>query len=106
MIKDDVSEIETGASCYVLNNATSIYSYKGGTRKTYNEIGGKWFLSSQSAYSTVPSNSVCWSYSDIEGLSHFSYMEPVYISFSLLFAVFILIFSFMLLFRQFFRRRL
>lgn len=106
MIKDDVSEIETGASCYVLNNATSIYSYKGGTRKTYNEIGGKWFLSSQSAYSSVPSNSVCWSYSDIQELSHYSYMEPLYFSFALIFSLFILFFSFMLLFRQFFRRKL
>lgn len=106
MIKDDVSEIETGASCYVLNSATSIYSYKSGSRKTYSEIGGKWFLSAESVYNTIPSNAVCWSYSDIAELSHFGYMEPVYISFSLIFGVFILIFSFMLLFRQFFRRRL
>lgn len=106
MIKDDVSEIETGADCYVLNNATSIYSYKSGSRKTYNEIGGKWYLSAQSSYNYLPSNVLCWSYSDITELSHFGYMEPVYISFSLIFAVFILIFSFMLLFRQFFRRKL
>lgn len=106
MIKDDVSEIETGASCYVLNNATSIYSYKGGTRKTYNEIGGKWYLSSQSNYYNIPDSAVCWNYDAIQDISHFSYMEPIYISFTLIFSIFILIFSFMLLFRQFFRRKL
>lgn len=106
MIKDDVSEIETGASCYVLNNATSIFSYKNGVRKTYNEIGGKWYLSSQSDYYSVPASSVCWSYTDLQELSHFAYMEPVYYSFALIFSLFVLIFGFMLLFRQFFRRKL
>lgn len=106
MIKDDISNIETGATCYVLNSATSIYSYKGGTRKTYNEIGGKWYLSAQSAYSSVPSNSVCWSYSDIQELSHFSYIEPIYISFALIFSLFVLVFGFYLMFGKVFRRKL
>lgn len=106
MIKDDISNIETGASCYVLNSATSIYSYKGNTRKTYSEIGGKWYLSAQSNYYNIPDNAVCWSYSSLAELSHFSYIEPIYDSFALMFALFILIFGFMLLFRQFFRRKL
>lgn len=106
MIKDDISNIETGASCYVLNSATSIHAYKNNTRKTYSEVGGKWFLSSQSTYTSVPSNSVCWSYTDIAKLSHYAYVEPIYYSFALMFSLFILIFSFMLLFRQFFRRKL
>lgn len=106
MIKDDISNIETGASCYVLNSSTSIYAYKGNTRKTYSEIGGKWFLSAESTYNTIPSNAVCWSYSSLEQLSHYAYIEPVYFSFALIFSLFIFIFAFMLLFRQFFRRKL
>ena len=106
MIKDDISNIETGASCYVLNSATSIYSYKGNTRKTYSEIGGKWYLSAESAYNIIPGNAVCWSYTSLEQLSHYAYVEPIYYSFALIFSLFVLIFSFQLLFRQIFRRKL
>lgn len=106
MIKDDISNIETGASCYVLNSATSIYSYKGNTRKTYSEIGGKWYLSAESAYNAIPGNAVCWSYTSLEQLSHYAYVEPIYYSFALIFSLFVLIFSFQLLFRQIFRRKL
>ena len=75
---DDFSNLETGASCYVLNSATSIYSYKNSMRKTYTMVGGKWFETAQSSYSSVPSNSVCWSYSDITALSSNSDMYPIY----------------------------
>lgn len=86
---DDTSNIETGASCYVVNNATSIYSYKNGSRKTYIQIGGKWFLSAQSTYYSVPDNAVCWSYSDITSLNTHAEFYPQFMFIALAMAVFV-----------------
>lgn len=88
-MKDDFTNLETGSSCYVLNSATSIYSYKGGIRKTYSQVGGKWYLSAQSNYYNIPDNAVCWSYSDITLLNSNSVYYPIYtfIAFILAFSV-------------------
>ncbi len=86
---DDTSNIETGASCYVVNNATSIYSYKNGSRKTYVQIGGKWFLSAQTTYYSVPDNAVCWAYNDIRSLSSNAEFFPLYEFIALCLAVFV-----------------
>lgn len=88
-MKDDTSNIETGSSCYVVNNATTIYSYKGGTRKTYIQIGGKWFLSSQSTYYNIPDNSVCWAYNDITSLNSNAQFYPLFEFVALCLAVFV-----------------
>lgn len=88
-MKDDTSNIETGSSCYVVNNATTIYSYKGSIRKTYIQIGGKWFLSSQSNYYNIPDNSICWSYDDITSLNSNAEFLPIYDMIALTLAVFV-----------------
>lgn len=86
---DNFDELETGASCYVLNNATTIYSYKNGVRKTYIQVGGKWHHSTQSNYYDVPSGSVCYSYSDITKLNSNAVFEPFLIGLSFCLAVFV-----------------
>ena len=75
---DDFSNLETGASCYVLNNATSIYSYKNNIRTTYNQVGGKWYRSAVQNYTNLPVNSVCWSYADITALNSNAVYFPIY----------------------------
>lgn len=86
---DNFDELETGASCYVLYNPTTIYSYKNGVRKTYIQVGGKWHHSSQSNYYDVPSGSVCHSYSDITQLNTNAVFEPFLIGISFCLAVFV-----------------
>lgn len=85
---DNFDDLETGASCYVLNNATSIYSYKSNSRKTYTLVGGKWYYTATSTYTNIPTNTVCWSYSDITELSSNADMYPVYMFISFSLAVF------------------
>lgn len=86
---DNFNELETGASCYVLNNASTIYSYKGSVRKTYIQVGGKWYYTTQSTYNTIPSGAVCFSYSDITKLNSNAVFEPFLIGLSFCLAVFV-----------------
>lgn len=90
-MKDDFSEIETGASCYVLNNATSIYSYKNNIRTTYIQVGGKWYKQATTTYTNIPNNTYCWSYNDITSLNSNAAFEPLYLFIVLLIAVGVLI---------------
>lgn len=90
-MKDDFTNIETGASCYVLNNATTIYSYKNNTRSTYIQVGGKWYKNAVSNYYDIPSNSVCWSYNDITSLNSNAAFEPLYLFIVLQIAVAVII---------------
>lgn len=85
---DDFDDLETGASCYVLNNATSIYSYKSNSRKTYTLVGGKWYHTATSTYTSIPTSTVCWAYSDITQLNSNAEMYPVYMFISFSLAVF------------------
>lgn len=86
---DDFTNLETGASCYVLSNTTTIYSYKNNTRTTYIQVGGKWFLSAQTTYYSVPDNAVCWSYSDITKLNTNAQFYPEFMFIALAIAVFV-----------------
>lgn len=86
---DNFEDLETGASCYVLNNASTIYSYKGSVRKTYIQVGGKWHYTSQSTYNTIPSGAVCFAYSDITKLNSNAVFEPFLIGLSFCLAVFV-----------------
>lgn len=94
-MKDDTSNIETGSSCYVVNNSTTIYSYKNNNRTTYIQIGGKWFKNAVQTYTTLPNNSVCWSYTDIESLNSNAELYPIFefIALSLAFLVWYIIFK-------------
>lgn len=86
---DNFEDLETGGSCYVLNNATTIYAYKGGVRKSYIQVGGKWHYTSQSAYSSVPSGAVCYSYNDITQLNSNAVYEPFLVGLAFCLAVFV-----------------
>lgn len=88
-MKDDFSELETNATCYTLNSATSIYSYRNNIRSTYTQVGGKWYKTATQSYTNLPTNTICFSYNDITGLSSNAQFSPIFevIAFSL--AVFV-----------------
>lgn len=100
-MKDDFSELETGASCYVLNSSTSIYSYKSGIRSSYQQVGGKWYKTAQTTYNTIPSSSVCFSYNRITEINSYSEFAPIYEFIALILAVFVWWFVFKLVSRLF-----
>lgn len=99
---DDFSDLETGASCYVLNSSTSIYSYKSNSRKTYTYNGGKWYHSATTTYTSIPTNTVCWDYSDITKLNSNAEYEPIYYLIAFMLAVFVW-FLWFSLFRRLFK---
>lgn len=103
-MKDDFSELETGASCYVLNSATNIYAYKSGVRSSYLQVGGKWHKTSQSSYSSVPTSSICISYSDITAINSNAAFLPIYEFIAFCLAVFVWFFVWFL-FRRLVRWR-
>ena len=86
---DDFSNLETGSSCYVLNNATTIYSYKNNNRTTYIQLGGKWFKNATQTYTNLPNNTVCWSYSDITSLNSNAEFYPLFMMCAFMLAVFV-----------------
>lgn len=86
---DDFTNLETGASCYVLNNTTTIYSYKNNTRTTYIQIGGKWYKNAIQTYTNLPTNTVCWSYSDITELNTNAQFYPEFMFIALAIAIFV-----------------
>lgn len=88
-MKDDFSDLPTNASCYTLNSATSIYVYSNSVRYTFTQIGGKWYRTAQSNYYSVPDSAVCWSYSDITGLSSNAQFLPIYEGIAFLLALFV-----------------
>lgn len=100
-MKDDFSELETGASCYVLNSTTSIYSYKGGVRSSYVQVGGKWYKTAQTDYYSIPTASTCFSYSDITAINSKAEFAPIYEFIALILAVFVWWFVFKLVSRLF-----
>lgn len=91
---DDFSELETNASCYTINSTTSIYAYRSNIRSSYTQIGGKWFKSAQTSYTSVPTNSVCYSYSDITELSSNAVYYPFLVAIAFSLAVFVFMFAF------------
>lgn len=100
-MKDNFTELETGASCYVLNSSTSIYSYKNGVRSSYVQVGGKWYKTAQNAYSGLPSSSVCYSYNDITAINSKAEYFPIYEFIAIILAVFVWWFVFKLVSRLF-----
>lgn len=93
---DDFSDLIKGANCYVISSATSIYAYKSGTRTAYSQIGGKWFKTAENAYSSVPANSVCYSYADITKINSKAEYFPIYEFIALVLAIFVWFFVFRL----------
>lgn len=84
---DDFTDLPDNAQCYVVNSATSIYVYRNNTRDTYTQIGGKWYQTAQSSYISVPSSSVCWSYTDITAINSKAEFAPIYEFIALVMAI-------------------
>ena len=84
---DDFSEIDKNATCYTLNSATSIYSYRDYIRYSYTQIGGKWYKTGQTPYHDLPINTLCRTYDDITAINSKAEFAPVYagIAFALVF---------------------
>ena len=100
---DDISEIEQGATCYVISNSSTIYSYSNYIRYTYTNLGGKWYKTAQTSYNNLPINTLCRPYTDIESISSNAAFEPLYVFNSAVFAVFVLCFCIWLLFGRIFK---
>lgn len=98
---DDISEIPATGCNYISNN-TTIYNYNSGLRKTFRQIGGKWFFTEQSAYNTIPSNYECV---DISELSSNSMFLPQYYFFAFV-MVCVVIYLWFSVFRRVIRWRL
>ena len=100
-MKDDFSNLETGASCYALSNTTTILSYKSGVRTTYNQVGGRWYKTAAQNYTSVPTNTVCWSYADITALNSNAVYYPFYVLVALMLSLFVWFFVFRLISKLF-----
>lgn len=87
-MSDDVSAIPT-TGCNVVSNSTTIYNYNSNTRKTYVQIGGKWFYTQSSTYSSIPTGYQCIDISTINSKAEF---YPIFIFFAFCLAVFVWIF--------------
>lgn len=98
---DNFDDLETGASCYVLNSASSIYAYKNGIRSSYVQLGGKWYKTAQNDYYSVPTSSTCYSYSDISAISSKAEYAPIFELIALILAVFVWWFVFKIISRLF-----
>lgn len=88
-MKDDVSEIINNATCYTLNNATSIYAYRDNVRNTYTQVGGKWYKTAETTYSSVPFSAYCLSYNDISDLNSNAAFEPIFVFIAFCLAIFV-----------------
>lgn len=98
---DDISAIPT-SGCNYISSPTVIYNYNNNQRRTYKQIGGKWFYTDSSSYNIIPSTAIC---SDISNISSNSEYLPIYqfIAFCLVAVTIILWFN---VFRRVIRWRL
>lgn len=71
---DDFSDV-SNSSCYALGSPTTLYAYLNGTRTTYYQIGGKWYRANSQTYTTIPSNTYCYSSLDFSSNSQY---EPIF----------------------------
>lgn len=104
MYYDDVSEIETNASCYQISSPTSIYSFRNNIRSTYTQIGSKWYKTSQTNYTNLPNNTFCVSYNTIQTLNSSAELTPLYAFCALFISIAVLIGGFYLLFGRILKR--
>lgn len=85
---DDFSELPNNATCYVVSNSTSIYTYRYNVRDTYTKMGAKWYKTATQNYTNLPTNSVCFAYSDIVQINSHVEFYPIYYTIGFLLAVF------------------
>lgn len=88
-MKDDISEVINNASCYTINSQTSLYSYRNNVRSTYTQIGGKWYKTAESSYTSLPVNAYCVPYSTVSDLNSNAAFEPFYLFIAFCLAVFV-----------------
>lgn len=98
---DDFSELPTNATCYTLNSATSIYVYRSNIRDTYTQVGGKWYKTATTNYTNIPTNTICWNYSDITAINSKAEYFPIYEFIAVLLALFVWFFVYKLIARLF-----
>lgn len=84
-MNDDVSDIPS-TGCNVISNSSTIYNYTSNTRKTFIQIGGKWFYTQSSTYTSIPTGYQCV---DISSLNSKAEFYPIYILIALVLAVFV-----------------
>lgn len=88
-MKDDISEVINNASCYTINSQTSLYSYRNNVRSTYTQIGGKWYKTAESSYTSLPSNAYCVPYSTVSDLNSNAAFEPIFVFIAFCLAIFV-----------------
>lgn len=103
-MQDDVSSIPS-TGCTTVNSSTVIYNYSNNVRRTYTQIGGKWYYTAQQSYTNIPSGAVCVSLDDYS-LSSKAEFEPIYLFMSLCIALFIIISCLLVMFGRFIKWRL
>lgn len=101
---DDVSAIPS-TGCTTINSSTSIYNYSNNVRRTYTQIGGKWYYTANQTYNTLPSNAVCVDLTDYL-LSSNSQFEPIYMFMALIVAIFVIVSCLFVMFGRFIKWRL
>lgn len=84
-MNDDVSVIPS-SGCNVISNSSTIYNYSSNVRKTYIQIGGKWYYTQSSDYYSIPSGYQCVDVSSINSKAEF---YPVYVLIAFILAVFV-----------------
>lgn len=87
-MSDDVSAIPT-TGCNVVTNSTTIYNYSSNTRKTYVQIGGKWFYTQSTNYSSMPTGYQCV---DVSSLNSKAEFYPIFVFLAFCLAIFVWLF--------------
>lgn len=98
---DDVSEIPS-TGCNTLYSNSILYNYSNGIRKTYINVGGKWYFTASSNYYNIPDSVNCI---DVSDLSTNSSMVPVFY-FIALFLALVVWFLWWSVFRRLFKWRI
>lgn len=101
---DDVSAIPN-SGCTTINSSTVIYNYSNNVRRTYTQVGGKWYYTAQQSYTNIPTAAVCVSLSDY-ALSSKAEFEPFYMFMSMIIALFVIIGCFLVMFGRWLKWRL
>lgn len=84
-MSDDVSAIPN-TGCNVINSSTVIYNYSSNVRKTYIQVGGRWYYTSQSSYTNIPTGAQCV---DISSVNSNAVFYPIFIFIAFVLAVFV-----------------
>ena len=85
--------------------AKNMYNYSNNVRRTYTQIGGKWYYTAYQTYNTLPTNAVCVNLSEYL-LSSNSQFEPIYMFMALTVAIFVIVSCLFVMLGRFIKWRL